>query len=691
MKPVNKKNISLILADVKKPELKNRTNSFLTDKKKLPDFNRPVLKKKKHFLKWLTAIFLFLAVFSAIFSVFVVFPDFKSRLIGQSSRIWNNFELAQKAILKFQPETAADIFKNNADELNDLKNKLGFVDFFQNTFPLLKNSVGLIKEINSLNFNALMIAENLANLKLNGLEFLFGEADGRSGELVKILEDLKIRLAAAGENLNSTRNKMNALKNFSAEIGETTKALTSKYIDFNDNIGRVKSFLEGLIDFLKTPDGNHLLLFFQNPSEMRPAGGFIGSYADLTFANGFLTNIDVRDIYDSDGQLDLKIAPPWPLQAITGNWGARDANWFFDYRDSAGKVIEFLEESKIYKEKLVRFQGALSLNVNVIGDLLEIIGPIPLSDYNLIINQNNFLFEVQKEVEAGQDKTKGQPKRILKTLTPIILERLRGLSSESKMKVFERLQERLSKKDIMFYFKDSRLQDFFFDGGFAGDVFKMPENFFGNYLAVINANIAGGKSDAFINQDIELKTVFSGDKALNRLIVKRIHSGQDQKEWWWRAKNQNFIKILLPLKSSIISASGFSRKIIKPPFDYEEAGYRFDPAIKAVEDTFRYSGKLGIYQFKEYEKNGVAGWFNIAAGKTGVLELEYETVLSAELKNGQIYQFVFDKQSGVKGGIKINISAPSGFKWKESNSEFFDYENNNPEARIILDLTLTEK
>ncbi|MEK7146857.1 MAG: DUF4012 domain-containing protein, partial [Patescibacteria group bacterium] len=449
-------------------------------------------------------------------------------------------------------------------------------------------------------------------------------------------------------------------------------------------------FLAGLINMIN-PAGaaeNHILLAFQNPSEMRPSGGFIGSYADIVFSAGSLKQIDVRDIYDPDGQLDLKVVPPKQLQLITKRFGARDGNWFFDWPSSAKKVIDFLEASKIYSEQSIKFSGAIALNIRVIEDLLEITGPVFLDEYDLTIGKTNFLFEVQKEVEAGKDKQAGKPKRILRVLTPIIFDRLQKLSPEKQTEIFERFAERMKEKDIMFYFKDKQLRQFFEYYGFDGAVAVLPDDFSGNYLAVVNANIGGGKSDAFINQDIYLKTSFELNRAVHQVKIIRTHRGNLQKEWWWRAANKDFVKVLASVGVNLLSAFGFEKKIVNSPLDYEKEGYSYDAQIKAVEDTFEWHPDSQVYSFKEYGRSGFGGWFTVVAGKSRTFELKYENFFQP--KPDKIYQFIFDKQSGVKGGIKLDIEAPAGFKWLESNSALFQYENINPEARIIINLTLKE-
>jgi len=172
---------------------------------------------------------------------------------------------------------------------------------------------------------------------------------------------------------------------------------------------------------------------------MRPAGGFIGSYGVLTLNHATLTDINVDDIYNADRQFNQKYIPPRELQAITTDWGARDANWFFDFPTSARKVMAFLEQTDLYQHTDIEFAGAIAINTNVLGSILNIIGPIDVPSYGHVLTSENFLSTLQHEVEAGRDKQPGQnPKRILSVLAPLLLEKLSVLTDEQK---FQRILE----------------------------------------------------------------------------------------------------------------------------------------------------------------------------------------------------------------------------------------------------------
>lgn len=689
MKQVPKKNIDRIIADIKKPVFAEKRRLTAVEYVLVQPKTRNFVLSRKKSKRFAGLIVLAVLIFftTAVFIVNSFLPDFKKSLINKGLVVWDNFESAKSALLSFQPEKAAPFFETNSRTLSGLEENFSFAGFLEKVSPFFQNSFGLLKQISSLNSSAIGLVNDLVILKTDGPKFLFS---GNGSQLVKVLEDFKSKLNEINNGLGGARNKISGLKDFSPELAQLDQALTGQFIDFNSDFYRFDDFLAGLIVMINPAgaDESHLLLAFQNPSEMRPSGGFIGSYADIVFSAGGIKRIDVRDIYDPDGQLDLKVIPPKQLQLITNKFGARDANWFFDWPESAKKVLEFLEASKIYSEQSAKFSGSIALNIRVIEDLLEITGPVFLGEYNLTIGKTNFLFEVQKEVEAGKDKQAGQPKRILRILTPVLFDRLQKLSPENQTEIFKRLTERMKEKDIMFYFKDKRLRQFFEHYGFNGAVADLPDDFSGNYLAVVNANIGGGKSDAFISQAIYLKTSFELNKAVHQLKVTRTHAGNLQKEWWWRATNKDFVKILTPAGTSLLSASGFEKKIINSPLDYEKEGYIADAEIKAVEDTFEWFPDFKIYSFKEYGRNGFGGWFTVAAGKSKTFELQYENFFRPE--PGKIYRFIFDKQSGVKGGIRMDIEAPAGFKWLESDSALFQYENKNPEARIIINLILKE-
>ncbi len=608
----------------------------------------------------------------------------KDLLSAKISVVYEEFVRGKEALSHFEPTAAENAFTAAGQELSIVQketNKYGL-----GLIPFLNEIPRAIDNLSQANQTSLAIAKNINYLKNDGLGLILNNG---GGQIIKTLEELRTQIDQLITLNAEIKNQANELKGWSAKVASFSEALQKDYLNISLNLYQAEDWLENILTILKSPGEQHLLLIFQNPSEMRPAGGFIGSHADITIEGGSVKNIAIDDIYNADRQMDLKIVPPKQLQSLTVKWGSRDANWFFNFPTSARKVIYFLENSDLYKEKSIKFLVVAAVNVDVLKSLLELTGPIEVPQYQLTLNKDNFLREVQYEVEAGRDKKPGQnPKQILSVVAPLILDRLTSLAENKKALILDNLRKHIQNKDILFYFKDFALEDMAVKAGLAGEIYATPQDFQGDYLAIANANIAAGKTDAFINQKIVLKSEVKIDGTIdNYLVVERLHSGQNEKEWWYTVENKDFIKILVPQNSRLKEIKGNSYKSIAPQINYQRAGYEYDLDLQSVENSTlldRWQTELG----QEMDKSYFATWFNVPAGATKKLELRYDNPYRATIQNNAPYKFVFDKQSGVNGSLEYSVLAPIGYMWKETGNDLFEYSTPSPKSREIIELTL---
>ena len=72
------------------------------------------------------------------------------------------------------------------------------------------------------------------------------------------------------------------------------------------------------------------------------------------------------------------------------------------------------------------------------------------------------------------------------------------------------------------------------------------------------------------------------------------------------------------------------------------------------------------------------------------LNVRYNTppVKNLSIENGSVFTFIFERQSGSPTKLDLKIGAPLGYSWVESDSPVFEYKNDDPDARVILALTL---
>ncbi|MEK7076976.1 MAG: DUF4012 domain-containing protein, partial [Patescibacteria group bacterium] len=184
-------------------------------------------------------------------------------------------------------------------------------------------------EINDFNSEFLTFGETLNDLETNG----FGYFQHNGAALTQKISQTQNSLKQINGKMESIRNTTANLKEVSELFENFDSIINTQYLKYSSELHLWDKALNSILDVFGPANEKHILLIFQNPAEIRPGGGFIGSYADMTVKNGQLINLEVQDIYwpDHPTNFKLKVVPPEPLQTITEDWGASDANWFFDF------------------------------------------------------------------------------------------------------------------------------------------------------------------------------------------------------------------------------------------------------------------------------------------------------------------------------------------------------------------------
>ncbi len=615
--------------------------------------------------------------------MFVNIYAFQSEIISNAKKNFGNFQALASKFKFGNPNN--DFNLNSLDQTNLSKDKPFGTDALAKIWPVLKNSLQTYKSFQAITSNGLKLFNESGQFVNNLPNFIFKR---QGSELISRLESINQLLGKIRNNNSELAAISNSFKNLS-------KIDSDLQIPFNLDIEKLYKFSGAILSWLKGSGDRHLLVLFQNPSEMRPTGGFIGSYADLVVSNGAIKSIDIHDVNDVDNEFDQKIIPPKPVQAIATRFKVADANWFFDFPASAQKIVQFSEDSNLYKKSGTTFDGVIAVSGYAISDLLDITGPITVEvlDANnknkkLVLDSKNFLEEIQRQVQTSRSTGDSYPKKIIQAITPSLFGKLASLDEANKQKLFSKFGEWLNDKELLVYFKDPIIENFLSDFNVSGKIYETPSAFSGDYLAVVSANLGGGKSDLFINQNINLQSQINEDGTIsNRLLITREHKGNLASDWWYKVSNQSYIRVFTPIGSQLENFSGGFEKVITKR-DYSKGGYVSDPTVQKIESTkqsfLNYPDLLG---FTESEKNTFAAWVKTDSGKKSDLSLSYTERLPVAPKSGSTYRFVFEKQSGVNGDYKFQLSAPIGFRWKENGLPIYEFESKNPPGRLIVDLT----
>ena len=214
---------------------------------------------------------------------------------------------------------------------------------------------------------------------------------------------------------------------------------------------------------------------------------------------------------------------------------------------------------------------------------------------------------------------------------------------------------------------------------------------FGDYLAVVNANIGGAKSDALITEHISLISALAPTGILtDSLTITRTFQNTGAHEWWYRVPNKDYIKILTPRDSALISLIGHDAPKISAPQKNISNAQNQDADLALIERNAQFLSRFNAWTSAEFGKLAIGAWLTTPPDTSRTLNLTYRRQLQRP-RNGATYTFIYEKQSGVNETLDYTITAPAGFMWKESENEIFTYATQEPSAREIISLTLSRK
>lgn len=385
------------------------------------------------------------------------------------------------------------------------------------------------------------------------------------------------------------------------------------------------------------------LVVFQNNTELRPTGGFIGSYALIDVLNGQLvhTEVPTGGSYDLQGSFHERIQSPLPLHTVNPSWQFQDSNWFPDFPTSAKKIIWFYEKSGG-----PTVDGVIAFNASFFQRMLRIIGSVNMSSYGKELTADNFFLETQKSVELEYDKKENRPKQFIADLLPKTLEKMSSVDSEKRSALFSEVISAFDQRDIQLYMTDPQEEDVLKHFGVAGEMRASPLD----YFSLVQANVGGGKGEGVIDEDVERRTVFTADGHIEvHVTIHRKHKGKIG-DPFGGTRNISYVRMYLPGGSKSISASGFSpleSTFFKPALE----GYSVDDTLRSVEGLPTLDPASGLILTSEYGRAVFAQWMILEPQQERTAEAVFVlpfTVRDIPLsrEGNRVYTLLVQRQSG---------------------------------------------
>ena len=475
---------------------------------------------------------------------------------------------------------------------------------------------------------------------------------------VKKIKEVNQKLIPALDKLSASLDDL-PLNLIPGNRGDVLRQLSQDIPKLKQAIIDSEPYIDIFLNFVGSDILKRYVFIFQNNQEIRATGGFIGSFGMMNIDRGVVKSLDIKEIYNPDGQLSKNILAPEPLQELTIRWYLRDSNWFADFPTSAQKILSFYEKTGGSTP-----DGIISLTPTVIERLLNITGPITLDKYGVTINADNFVKITQYQTGVSYDKVENKPKQFIADLAPALINKLLSADASQYQKIVEALNNSFQEKHILLYFLDSKLQDIVNKYNLGGQLYNAPKD----YLAVVHSNIGGYKTDGVMQENINLATKMQNNgKVINKVIVNREHKGGNTEYEWWNKNNINYMRTYIPKGSRILNVSGYTEKQARSE-PQGIAGYNQDQDLKSIKDTLIHNEDWDIDIFEESGKLVIGGWVITKPGEISQIMLEYE--LPFKFNSSDIYSLILQKQAGTLGvryQYSFDLESKKKISWVQSS------------------------
>lgn len=381
-----------------------------------------------------------------------------------------------------------------------------------------------------------------------------------------------------------------------------------------------KDGLSLLMDsFNKVKSGTYLILF-QNNYELRPAGGYLGSFGVLTIKDSKYDSLKIIDSVSFDSSSSFSVTPPEPIKKYlnVSKWQLRDSNWSPDFPTSSEAIQNFYKSEGGNNQ----FDGIIAINTRVLETFLRFTGPIYVKNIHKTFDYQNIVLGLESEVEKdyiARDIPRFLRKEILAPIANEIINKTVSLSLQDDQKFRSEIRRHLDEKDIMLYIKDPAIyqiiKSYFWDGSF--DIGQNDD-----FIGIIDANMDSLKTDLFMTRSIKYALDLTGERPLGNLQIS--YKSLAIKNTWLAKDYKSYTRVYLPKTSEVLSNNNL----------------------------------IDSLEYEEFNKKVVAGLLEVLSGSTTTINIKY--YLPDSIINKNTYKLKVFKQSGITS-LGFNLLVNSNF------------------------------
>ena len=308
-------------------------------------------------------------------------------------------------------------------------------------------------------------------------------------------------------------------------------------------------------------------------TELRPGGGFVGSYGIVTITGGRLVSAPITDTTLLDHPFELaggKIALPstYSWFDLVSNWSLRDSNLSADFPTNA----RYAEQNYQQEGGKDTFLGVIAITPTLIQRVLDITGSIQVPEYHETVTAKNLIslihtYQLGQGHESGyipsSDGYSSQRKHFTALLAKNLLDRVKTIMPTMMPRFLQLMKDAIGGKDLQIYFNSSQVESLLHS--YSLDSSIQPTSDDG--LMVVNANIGVTKANLYIvSKLIDQVTIDTQGNAVHHTSIN--YSWTIPGPYFGHSTYRDYVQIYAPLNSNLQSQQGWQSRGTSAAFDH---------------------------------------------------------------------------------------------------------------------------
>jgi hypothetical protein len=296
------------------------------------------------------------------------------------------------------------------------------------------------------------------------------------------------------------------------------------------------------------------VILLQNREEIRPGGGFPGTYAIISLSDGRVSSYVIDDIHALDrtyvAHRQRVIPAPGPIRTVIGQQELlpHDALWSPDFREAAQTFLTMYDQTD-----QPSLTGVIGLSDSSVQHLLTITGPyqVDINGQQQLVTADNFL----QQIESYRDVTwqdLAAHKQVVALLGASLIERVKAADFETKKRIYYALREDADRREIQIFLPTPAMQAEVTKRGWDGALHPATGT---PTLAMTVAGLTGGKKalTIFAASSVNIEPFSSGTRV--RWTVTLDHRGDPRGNQVYNGYEYAWLSLHLPDGARVVSTS----------------------------------------------------------------------------------------------------------------------------------------